>query len=103
MQCVYLNFYYKLFRKRGPVTGGGDNTVKLWNFELIQPENVDEKAAKAKVLSLLHTRTLKLEESVLCVRVSQNGKFIAVALLDSTVKIFFLDTFKVCFQISNFM
>lgn len=85
------------------MTGGGDNTVKLWNFELIQPENVDEKAAKAKVLSLLHTRTLKLEECVLCVRVSQNGKFIAVALLDSTVKIFFLDTFKVCFQIGNLM
>lgn len=57
---------------------------------------MDEKSeSKAKVLSLLHTRTLKLEESVLCVRISPNGKYVAVALLDSTVKIFFLDTFKV--------
>lgn len=53
------------------------------------------------MLSLLHTRTLKLEESVLCVRISPNGKFIAVALLDSTVKIFFLDTFKVSRFIIN--
>ncbi|KAJ8983271.1 hypothetical protein NQ317_007171 [Molorchus minor] len=76
---------------RGCVTGGGDKTVKFWQFELV----VDEKSeSKAKVLSLLHTRTLKLEDTVLCVRVSANGKFIAVALLDSTVKIFFVDTFK---------
>lgn len=58
--------------------------------------------SKAKVLSLLHSRTLKLEDTVLCVRLSANGKFIAVALLDSTVKIFFVDTFKVSikYQIS---
>ncbi|KAJ8909310.1 hypothetical protein NQ315_015162 [Exocentrus adspersus] len=66
---------------RGCVTGGGDKTVKFWQFELI----TDEKSeSKTKVLSLLHTRTLKLEDSVLCVRISPNGKFIAVALLDST-------------------
>lgn len=52
--------------------------------------------SKAKVLSLLHTGTLKLEDAVLCVKISPNSKFVAVALLDSTVKIFFLDTFKVC-------
>uniref|UniRef100_A0A6P7GVC0 WD repeat-containing protein 3-like n=1 Tax=Diabrotica virgifera virgifera TaxID=50390 RepID=A0A6P7GVC0_DIAVI len=76
---------------RGCVTGGGDNTVKFWKFELI----VDEKSeSKAKVLSVLHTRTLKLEDSVLCVKISPNGKFIAVGLLDSTVKIFFVDTLK---------
>lgn len=78
--------------QRGCVSGGGDNTVKFWQFELI----TDEKSeSKAKVLSLLHTRTLKLEDSVLCVKLSPNSKYIAVALLDSTVKIFFVDTFKV--------
>ncbi|XP_072932107.1 WD repeat-containing protein 3 [Epargyreus clarus] len=76
---------------RGCYTGGGDKTVKLWQFELI-PDPTG--ASKAKVLSLLHTRTLELEEAVTAVRISQNNKFIAVALLDFTVKIFFVDTFK---------
>lgn len=66
--------------------------MKFWNFELIH--DPDSKI-KAKVLSVLHTRTLKLEECVLCVRISPNNRFVAVSLLDSTVKIFFLDTFKV--------
>lgn len=75
--------------KRGCVTGGGDNTVKFWQFELIQSSET-----KAKVLSVLHTRSLKLEECVLCVKISPNSRLIAVALLDSTVKVFYLDTLK---------
>ncbi|XP_072756737.1 WD repeat-containing protein 3 [Anoplolepis gracilipes] len=76
---------------KGVASGGGDQTVKFWNFELIEdPDN----QIKAKVLSVLHVRTLKLEESVLCVRISPNNRFVAVSLLDSTIKIFFLDTFK---------
>lgn len=77
--------------KRGVASGGGDQTVKFWNFELVEDSDSN---IKAKVLSVLHSRTLKLEESVLCVRISPNNRFVAVALLDSTVKIFFLDTFK---------
>ncbi|KAG8223836.1 hypothetical protein J437_LFUL007857, partial [Ladona fulva] len=83
--------------QRGCISGGGDSTVRFWSFELIEDKkNVDEKAesTKGKVLSLFNTRALKVEESVLCVSVTPNGRFIAVALLDSTVKIFFLDTLK---------
>ncbi|XP_075216080.1 WD repeat-containing protein 3 [Lycorma delicatula] len=75
----------------GVVSGGGDSTVKFWKLELV-PDTTS--GSKAKVLSLLHTRTLKVEESVLAVKISPNSKFVAVALLDTTVKIFFLDTFK---------
>jgi len=67
--------------------------VKFWQFELItEPSN---KESKAKLLSVQHTRILKLEENVLCVRVSANNRLLAVALLDSTVQIFFVDTLKV--------
>ncbi|XP_011505302.1 PREDICTED: WD repeat-containing protein 3 [Ceratosolen solmsi marchali] len=76
---------------KGFVSGSGDKTVKFWQFELIIDPESD---SKAKVLSVIHYKTLKLEESVLCVRISPNNRFIATALLDSTVKIFFLDTFK---------
>lgn len=78
--------------QRGCVSGGSDATVKFWQFELIT--DPDNKESKGKVLSALHTRTLKLEENVLCVRVSANNRLLAVALLDSTVQIFFVDTLK---------
>lgn len=73
----------------GVVTAGGDNTVKFWQLELVPGEG------KAKVLSLLHTRSLQIQDPVLCVRVSANSKLLAVALLNSTVNIYFLDTLKV--------
>lgn len=82
----------------GIVTAGGDTTVKFWSFELIDANNEEDEEynfeTKRKVLSLLHKNTLKLEETVQCVGVSKNGKFLAVGLLDSTVKIFFMDTLK---------
>ncbi|ALC46629.1 CG8064 [Drosophila busckii] len=77
--------------QKGCVTGSGDTTVKIWSFELI---DAGEGAAQTKVLSLLHKNTLKLEETVLCVVVSPDMKYLAVGLLDATVKVFFLDTFK---------
>lgn len=67
--------------------------MKFWQFELITDPSNDE--SKAKLLSVQHTRILKLEENVLCVRVSANNRLLAVALLDSTVQIFFVDTLKV--------
>ncbi|XP_011144866.1 WD repeat-containing protein 3 isoform X2 [Harpegnathos saltator] len=76
---------------KGVASGGGDHTVKFWNFELIPDSN---SQIKAKVLSVVHTRTLSLEESVLCVRISPNNKLVAVSLLDCTIKIFFVDSFK---------
>ena len=38
--------------------------------------------------------TLKMTDDVLCVRVSPNGKLLAASLLDSTVRVFFLDSLK---------
>lgn len=82
----------------GILTAGGDATVKFWSFELIdyaqQKNDENLNVANRKVLSLLHKNTLKLEETVQCVGVSKNGKFLAVGLLDSTVKLFFMDTLK---------
>lgn len=46
-------------------------------------------------LSVKQTRTLQLDEDVLCVRYSPNQKLLAVSLLDCTVKIFYIDTLKV--------
>ena len=74
---------------RGFTSGGGDKSVKQWEFELI----VDEGSSTGgRILSMLLTRTLTLTDDVLCVRHSPNGKYIAVGLLDSTIKLFHSDT-----------
>lgn len=41
----------------------------------------------AKQLRIVHTRTLKMADDVLCVRTSADGRLLAVALLDATVKV----------------
>lgn len=48
----------------------------------------------SKRLTLAHTRTLQMSEDVLCVKLSQDSRFLAVSLLDNTVKVFFADTLK---------
>lgn len=73
--------------KKGLVSGSGDKTVKFWDLDLAEKEG-------AKVLTLVHTRTLQMSEDVLCVRLTPNGKLLAVSLMDSTVKVFFVDTLK---------
>ncbi|XP_043104416.1 WD repeat-containing protein 3 [Puntigrus tetrazona] len=76
--------------QRGIVTGGADKTVKFWDFELIKNQDSDRN----KRLTVKHTRTLQLDEDVLCVRYSPNQRLLAVSLLDCTVKIFYTDTLK---------
>uniref|UniRef100_A0A672Q6Q1 WD repeat-containing protein 3-like n=1 Tax=Sinocyclocheilus grahami TaxID=75366 RepID=A0A672Q6Q1_SINGR len=76
--------------QRGIVTGGADKTVKFWDFELIK----DQDSGKNKRLTVKHTRTLQLDEDVLCVRYSPDQRLLAVSLLDCTVKIFYTDTLK---------
>jgi U3 small nucleolar RNA-associated protein 12 len=78
----------------GMMTGGADKEVKFWSFEV---EGGGEGGGQAR-LSLRHVRSLRLEEDVLAVRYSntrsQARLLVAVALLDSTVKVFFDDSLK---------
>uniref|UniRef100_A0A3Q3BAL7 WD repeat-containing protein 3 n=1 Tax=Kryptolebias marmoratus TaxID=37003 RepID=A0A3Q3BAL7_KRYMA len=75
--------------QRGVITGSADKTVKFWEFELIK-----DKGTNQKRLTVKHTRTLQLEEDVLCVKFSPDHRLLAVSLLDCTVKIFYTDTLK---------
>ena len=75
---------------RGLVSGSGDKTVKFWDYELVNSQDDSNN----KVLSIVHVRSLQLEEGVTCVSLSADGRLVAVGLLDSTVKIFFVDSLK---------
>ncbi|KAF9263506.1 WD40 repeat-like protein [Marasmius fiardii PR-910] len=74
------------------VSGSADKDIKFWEFH--RKDAGDENNQGGRLLSLVHYRTLKMTDDVLCVRYSPNNKFLAVALLDSTVKVFYQDTLK---------
>ncbi|KAF6762715.1 WD-repeat-containing protein [Ephemerocybe angulata] len=75
---------------RALVSGSADKEVKFWDFE----EKEGNEEISGRLLSLVHVRTLKMTDDVLSVRYSPDGKFLAVALLDSTVKVFYQDSLK---------
>lgn len=74
----------------GFVSGSADHELKFWEWQL---ESTPADEGRQRVI-LKHTRTLKMTDDVLCVRISPNGKLLAVALLDCTIKVFFLDSLR---------
>eukprot|EP01104_Vermistella_antarctica_P019164 TRINITY_DN7382_c0_g1_i1.p1 TRINITY_DN7382_c0_g1~~TRINITY_DN7382_c0_g1_i1.p1 ORF type:complete len:943 (-),score=213.51 TRINITY_DN7382_c0_g1_i1:33-2837(-) len=76
--------------RKGFVSGSGDNTVRFWAYELTAPA----EGGGAKHLSLKCQRELRLEDDVLAVCCSPDGKLVAASSLDNTIKIFFLDSLK---------
>jgi U3 small nucleolar RNA-associated protein 12 len=78
---------------RSVVSGSADKSAKFWNFEVFQDEIPGTKRTTPK-LRLVHTRTLKVSDDILSIRFSPDARLIAVALLDNTVKVFFVDSLK---------
>ncbi|KAG8376622.1 hypothetical protein BUALT_Bualt09G0082600 [Buddleja alternifolia] len=73
----------------GFVTGSTDHDVKFWEYQTTQTHGQDSKH-----LTVSPMRNLKMNDDVVVVAVSPEGKHIAVALLDCTVKVFYMDTLK---------
>ena len=69
-------------------TASADKTVKFWDFSLRK-----EKKSESS-LTLTQTRVLSLNDDVLSVCFSPDGRLVAAALLDSTIKVHFVDSFK---------
>ncbi|KAI9845784.1 MAG: hypothetical protein M1838_001545 [Thelocarpon superellum] len=78
---------------RSMVTGGADQSAKFWKFDVVQEEIPGTKRTTPR-LKLLHTRTLKVSDDILSLRFSPDARLLALALLDNTVKVFFVDTLK---------
>ena len=73
---------------RGVVTAGADKQVKFWDFSATRDENGHVQ------LSLAASKEATMEDDILSVGISSNGKLLALALLDCTVKIFAMDSLK---------
>ena len=78
---------------RSLVSGSADKTAKFWNFEVFQEEIPGTKRTTPR-LRLAHTRFLKVSDDILSVRFSPDSRLLAVALLDNTVKVFFVDSLR---------
>ncbi|TDH66408.1 hypothetical protein CCR75_008803 [Bremia lactucae] len=81
---------------RGIVTGGADQHVNFWEFEMVRLDHAEPNSTLR--LGLSHVRMLKMSDDVLCVRFSHTKDvkklLVAVALLDCTVKVFYDDSLK---------
>lgn len=75
------------------ITGSADKSVKFWNFEIVQEEIPGTKRTMPR-LQLLQSRILKVNDDVLSVQFSPDSRLLAVATLDNTVKVFFVDSLK---------
>ncbi|PWN52274.1 WD40 repeat-like protein [Violaceomyces palustris] len=94
----------------GCVTASADKECRFWEFEMREDDGAEEEGRVAKSgedeesrrqavgarqqLSLVHVRTLKMTDDILCARFSPNGKLLALSLLDNTVKVFYADSLK---------
>ena len=52
----------------GFVSGSADKEVKFWEWSI-----VEQDGTQARQLTVNNTRTLKMTDEVLCVRISPNG------------------------------
>lgn len=75
------------------VSGSADKTAKFWDFKVVQEEIPGTKRTTPR-LKLVHTRTLKVSDDILSLRFSPDAQLLAVSLLDTTVKVFFVDSLK---------
>ncbi|GAB2272268.1 Dip2/Utp12 protein [Dionaea muscipula] len=73
----------------GFVTGSADHDVKFWEYQSTQKPGQDSKQ-----LTVSNARTMKMNDDALKVTISPDAKYIAIALLDCTVKVFFVDSLK---------
>lgn len=78
--------------KRGIVTCSADKTVKFWDFELVPDTDAQVEGQTRLSLSLKSAESMP--DDVLSVKFSADGKFLACALLDTTVRIYFADSMK---------
>ncbi|KGN48472.2 WD repeat-containing protein 3 [Cucumis sativus] len=76
--------------ENGFVTASADHDIKFWEYHIEKKSEQDPKT-----LSVTFVRSMKMNDDVLVAAISPDGKYLAAALLDSTVKVFFMDTFKV--------
>lgn len=77
------------------VTGGADKTVKFWSFKVIDAEVPGRPDLPGvATMSLKNTHKLEFNDDVLAVKLSADMQLVAASLLDSTIKVYKVETLK---------
>ncbi|CAF1066226.1 unnamed protein product [Adineta ricciae] len=77
--------------KQSFLTGGSDKKIQFWNLEL-KDERESQSKKTRKRLSFEHKRSFDVGEDVLALKISPNNRYFVAALMDTTVKVFFMDS-----------
>ena len=75
------------------VSGSADKSAKFWKFHMVQEDIAGTKRSTSR-LSLAHIRSLNLNDDILSICFSPDGRLLAVSTLDNTVKVYFVDSLK---------
>ncbi|CAF4418419.1 unnamed protein product, partial [Rotaria sp. Silwood2] len=73
------------------LTGGSDKKIQFWNFELKDEKENNSKKVR-KRLSFEQKRSFDVGEDVLALKITPNNRYFVAALMDTTVKVFFMDS-----------
>jgi len=84
----------------GFVSASADHDLKFWEWEVVAGGGGGGggggSAAATPRLGARHVRTLRLADDALAVRLTPDGRLLAVALLDSTIQVFYTDSLRFC-------
>eukprot|EP00210_Caulerpa_lentillifera_P002927 g2794.t1 len=75
----------------GFISGGVKGHVKFWNWGLKTSSQDQEQVTIKEQLN----RALELNYDVMSMKISPNGEILALALLDATIRLFYLDSLSV--------
>ena len=76
------------------VSGSADSTAKFWEFKIVHEAVLDTTRTSPRLQLVLKSKVIKVSDEILAIRFSPDAKYLAVALLDFTVKVFFVDSLK---------
>ena len=82
---------------KGFVTASADKKLKFWSFDVTSNSETSyssQTLLPSNRLTITHVKSFELSDDALACKFSKNGKYLAVALLDSTVKVFVVDSMK---------
>ncbi|KAG9242969.1 WD40-repeat-containing domain protein [Calycina marina] len=79
---------------RSLLSGSADQFAKFWDFKIVDEDIPGTKRTTKRLRLVPGKQALKVSDQILSVRFSPDSKLLAVALLDNTVKVFFVDSLK---------